>query len=1025
VEADLPEVLGAALQRLRKDAGLTQAAIGRRLGLKVSSISDLEKGRWRRLPARINEYVDVYLASLQPSAEATEHRSQIKELVRTIRTIDGLDSSPSANSASAKARRSATRAVRSKGHHNTAEHDWSAPDGKPLGYRQAAAVVLPIVPDAVAARELVGRDSELGRLLLLLTPSPDPGDSTGGLSVVSAVAGLAGVGKTALAWQAARAAVGRGWFPGGAFFVDLNGYDADPRMQIWPERVFGSILRALGVSAEQIPTDVGERGSVYHQLLGSLAADDRAMLLVVDNASEVDQVTPLLPVTSEWPHRVLITSRDTLVLPRATHVDLGVLAPENSIKLLATAVAARHPGDRRIIADARAAAQLANYCGHLPLALRIVAALLAEDPSLTAEALAADLAAEGTRLDRLNFDKTQWVRTAFEMSYRRLDPADARVLRLLGLIPGLDVATDAAADLIEQPGPETREALNRLARAHLLEQHRPHRWRTHDLIRLYARDVALRERSTSREFSYAVERAAGYYASRLAAARQRISPQVNAEIDTVFPDAAAASRWVDDERANLVATIEVAAVRVKLGRETIRLALDLAPFLHRGRHVEEWSATAASAERVAHRPGHQDLMAAVIANVGAAKLLERDFEGAVGYLEQAIALFRERGDLTAAGAPLNTLGNAFRELRRLDPAVKAATEAADIFGRAGDQYQLARSLNTLGMALIEARQLNEAVTALRRAAEAYTGLHDMHGRAQALGNLGMVLRDLRQFDEALAAEQQVAEIFSALGDRFSQGRELNLIGSILQSIGRHRDALDAHRDAAALFSGIGERQSEAEALNMLGAALQGLGKIDEAIATHREAVVFFEAVNDRQGEGRTHNNPGMALCAAGQFDEAARVCRKAAELLHDLSDPIGEADALDNLATAYRGLAWHREAAEAGQRAFDIYRRAEDREGEGLALDGLGLAKSGMGEFDVAVGHHEKAAGVLQEIGETKAAGKALENLATALLQANKLDAGRDAAQRAVVAFALADSEEDAARVRALLTKFPHKGQIS
>jgi predicted ATPase len=46
--------------------------------------------------------------------------------------------------------------------------------------------------------------------------------------VVSAVAGLAGVGKTTLAVQAGHAAGARGWYQGGVLFLDLHGYDDQP-----------------------------------------------------------------------------------------------------------------------------------------------------------------------------------------------------------------------------------------------------------------------------------------------------------------------------------------------------------------------------------------------------------------------------------------------------------------------------------------------------------------------------------------------------------------------------------------------------------------------------------------------------------------------------------------------------------------------------------------------------------------------------------------------------------------------------
>ncbi len=83
-----------------------------------------------------------------------------------------------------------------------------------------------------------GRDDELTVLAGLLGPA-----STAGPMVVSAVAGMAGVGKTTLAVQAGHAAVARGWFSGGALFIDLHGYD-DQRAE--PGQALDEMLRALG-----------------------------------------------------------------------------------------------------------------------------------------------------------------------------------------------------------------------------------------------------------------------------------------------------------------------------------------------------------------------------------------------------------------------------------------------------------------------------------------------------------------------------------------------------------------------------------------------------------------------------------------------------------------------------------------------------------------------------------------------------------------------------------------------------------
>ncbi len=347
-------------------------------------------------------------------------------------------------------------------------------------------MVIPIVGAAAAVPGFVGRDRELDQLLELLGPAARQNEkaaSSGavGSIVVSAVAGLAGVGKTALAWQAARRAVGRGWFPGGAMFIDLHGYDSDPTARVVPERVFASLLRGLGVPAEDVPADVDAQASAYQQILVQLANRQLPVLLVADNTSTVAQVTSLLP-HSGGGHRVLVTSRHTLgELPNAAHLDLAILDPLQAVQLLATAITTHRPVDLRVLQDPKAAAELARLCGYLPLALQIIAAILVEDPALPLRDLAGELAEENSRLEPLAYGSLA-VRVAFDLSYQRLDATQARVLRLMSVPPGTDISTEATSALIDQPAGPIRRTLARLARAHLLDQYQSERWRMHDLV---------------------------------------------------------------------------------------------------------------------------------------------------------------------------------------------------------------------------------------------------------------------------------------------------------------------------------------------------------------------------------------------------------------------------------------------------------------------------------------------------------------------------------------------------------------
>jgi hypothetical protein len=345
----------------------------------------------------------------------------------------------------------------------------------------AAPVARAQLPAPVAG--FTGRRGELAEFAGLLDPAGGAG------AVVVSVAGLAGVGKTALAIQAGHAARGAGWFPGGVLFIDLHGYDDAP---VQPGQALDSLLRALGVPGEHIPPGAEDRAGLYRSVLAQVA---EPVLVIADNASSEAQVRLLLP--GPGPHRVIITSRHTLAGLGARLLDVTVLDQQAAVALLDEVMRLARPEDDRVSADPVAAGELAGICGGLPLALRIAGALLAADPALTAAELAGELRGEVGRLEALAYDdgggtSAPSVAAAFELSYRQLDAAAALLFRLLPVNPGPDVSTAAAAALAGWRAGEARRVIGRLARAHLVEPAGgAGRWRMHDLLGLYAQHHGL------------------------------------------------------------------------------------------------------------------------------------------------------------------------------------------------------------------------------------------------------------------------------------------------------------------------------------------------------------------------------------------------------------------------------------------------------------------------------------------------------------------------------------------------------
>jgi tetratricopeptide (TPR) repeat protein len=707
------------------------------------------------------------------------------------------------------------------------------------GTRAAAPAALAQLPPPAVG--FTGRVGDLAVLAGLLDPA-----GAAGPVVVSAVAGLAGVGKTALAVQAGHAAQQRGWFGGGVLFIDLHGYDGAP---VEPGQALDALLRALGVPAEHVPPTVEERAGLYRSVLADITSP---VLVIVDNASSEAQVRPLLP--GAGPHKVLVTSRHTLAGLGARLVDVTVLDPDAAVGLLDAALRAARPDDDRISADPGAAVRLAETCGGLPLALQITAALLTGDPALSAVELAQELAAESGRLERLAYDDGSGtaapsVAAAFELSYRRLEEVPARVFRLLSASPGTDISTGAAAALADLPAGTVRRVLAALARAHLAEAApgAAGRWRMHDLVRLYARQLsdACADADGREE---ARDRLLDFYLRRAEAADAHLRALPGMAVPEEFTGRDAALEWLDSERASLVAAVSMAA---DTGRDEValRLPLVLAEYFSWRRRFDDLIATTATSMDAARRLGDHHREGDALTNLGSALLQVRRFEEAITACQDAAAIYRETGDRHGEGRALNNLGLALREVRRFEEAITAHQEDLAICREAGDRHGEGGALSNLGLVLREMRRFEEAITASQDAATIYRETGDRHGEGVALSNLGLALRAVRRFEEAITACQEDLAICRETGDRHSEGGALSNLGLALRAVRRFEEAITACQDAAAIYRETGDRHGEGGALNNLGLALQEVRRFSEAMTAYQDALAIYLETGDQHRAG--------------------------------------------------------------------------------------------------------------------------------------------------------------------------------
>ncbi len=359
---------------------------------------------------------------------------------------------------------------------------------------------------------------------------------------VAVVHGIAGCGKTSLVVRLAHSLADG--FGDGLLYVNLRAHG--PGSPMTSHAALSQMMRSLGMQPGSLPTDTDELAGRFRSTVAG-----RRLLIVLDDAVDVEQVLPLLPGTPQ--SLVLVTSRSELpgLLGRtdALSLPLGPFTPVESVTLL-----------RTFIDDARAddeggLATLSRLCSGLPVALRLVGERLRRQHRLGLGRLIDELAGP-RRLDQLRLPGDPGVRAAFEASYRALPERLRSLWRIMAYAPLDTISVHSAASLVDLPEAQVDAALEKLSTAHLLEATDTGDYRFHALLRMFAIERAAEEDSEGYRHE-AVLRLLDRYVSRVDAAYQALSPEFPpirraVEPSRMFATKATAMGWIHEESNNLI-----------------------------------------------------------------------------------------------------------------------------------------------------------------------------------------------------------------------------------------------------------------------------------------------------------------------------------------------------------------------------------------------------------------------------------------------------------------------------------------
>lgn len=758
---------GRVLRDFRQQAGLTQEKLAERSGISVEAVKTLEAGR-RRHPRPL-----------------------------TVQRLgDGLGLSADERAELAAAGRRTLK---------TSEVPGQLPDD---------------------LQDFTGRAEQVAAVENLFTSREVPP----GVVVLSAIAGMGGIGKTALGVHVAHRVADQ--YPDGQLYLNLRGFGPGEPMS--PREALGRLMEALGVRLGDNSDGVDQIAARYRSALAG-----RRVFVFLDNAASEEQVLPLLPGSSTC--AVLITSRRSLTgLPGAAHLALDTLADQEALVLLDQIV-----GGGRIASAPDAAAAIVRLCGGLPLALRIAGARLAAQPSMSVADLARQFETSRRRLDELALGDLD-VRTSIEASLATATERTAvEAFRLLGLYDGEVLDVRVAARLLELPVAEAERCLEQLVDLHLLDSPAPRRYRMHDLVRSYVRETTAEVADDAARAAARLRVLRFYLAMcwRLRTLRYlgKLTSDWYDESWTADADQLTADEileWLDDEAKEIIAAVGRAASGPAAERATVaRIAVGLNPHLVRRRRYSDGAALGRAALAAEEDIG--DPFAAVMVPFELSQhygqLGRRDL--AVDALKASLAAPRSAAYAVIRLNGLIFVAEHLYGLGRYDEAAATADRAKTMALELGNEAGEAEARRILGMVAGRYGKPEEQDDGFERGLAVMRRIGDAGEKHWMLYTIGMSYRESGRLEKALATFEECLVLAQSGDDQFALAEAHEELGRTELDRG-DPSAAEQHLRAA-LVTVRGTWLPEARVRRYLGVALSEMGRVDEASAEWRRSLELF------------------------------------------------------------------------------------------------------------------------------------------------------------------------------------------
>ena len=370
--------------------------------------------------------------------------------------------------------------------------------------------------------------------------------------------------------------------------------------------------------------------------------------------------------------------------------------------------------------------------------------------------------------------------------------------------------------------------------------------------------------------------------------------------------------------------------------------------------------------------------AASYSNLGLAYESLGDYQKALFYYKQSLAIFTEIGDRDREANSYMGLGLAYYFLGEYEKAIDYHEQSLAIATEIGDHQGEANSYANLGNAYESLGEYQKAISYYEQSLAISVKIGDRKGEARSYGNLGNAYRSLGEYEKAISYYEQSLAITTQIGDRDGEAGSYTGLGNAYTSLGEYQKAISFYKQSLAISTQIGDCKGEATSYTGLGRTYDSLGKYQKAIDYHEQSLAISVKIGDRDGEAASYIGLGNAYRSLGEYEKAISYYEQSLAISVKIGDRDREADSYGSLGLAYRSLGEYEKAISYIEQSLAISTQIGDRDGEAISYTGLGNAYYSLGEYQKAIDYHEQSLAISTQISDLNGEAISYNNLGLA-----------------------------------------------